>query len=132
MTGSSKRAVADTSVFIGLEANRFDPNEFTDYMWAISVVTLGELRVGVLRADGPEETARRLSTFQLAQRCEPLPIDEWVTDTWALLVSRLRAAGRKIPVNDSWIAATALARGLPIVTQDDDYHEVLGLEVIKL
>jgi hypothetical protein len=39
-------------------------------------------------------------------------VDEAVSEVWALLVSRLRAAGRRVPVNDSWIAATAIP-GLP-------------------
>jgi hypothetical protein len=37
-----------------------------------------------------------------------------------------------MPVNDSWIAATAIAHGMPVVTQDDDYAGVPGLEVIRL
>ncbi len=37
-----------------------------------------------------------------------------------------------MPVNDSWIAATAMAHGLPVVTQDDDYVDVPGLEVIRV
>ena len=44
----------------------------------------------------------------------------------------LRDAGRRLPGNDSWIAATALALGVPIVTQDDDYDVVDDLEVIKV
>jgi predicted nucleic acid-binding protein len=31
-----------------------------------------------------------------------------------------------------WIAATAIAHGLPVATQDDDYDEVPGLQVVKL
>jgi predicted nucleic acid-binding protein len=37
-----------------------------------------------------------------------------------------------MPVNDSWIAATALALDVPVVTQDDDYVEVEGLEVVRV
>ena len=37
-----------------------------------------------------------------------------------------------MPVNDSWIAATAIAHGLPVVTQDDDYADVPGLDVIRI
>ena len=95
-------------------------------------MTLGELRLGVLQARDPETSARRLSTYQLAQRFEPLAMDEQVSEAWALLVSRLRAAGRKAPINDSWIAATAISHGVPIVTQDSDYDAMPGLEVIKI
>lgn len=67
----------------------------------------------------------------VAFRCEPLPVDEQVSEAWALLVSRLRSSGAEAPINDTWIAATALALGVPVATQDNDYDEMPGLEVIK-
>jgi predicted nucleic acid-binding protein len=127
-----RRALADTSVFIGLETTRFDADRFAEYEWGVSVVTLGELRLGVLQASGPEASARRLSTYQLAQRFEPLPIDEAVSEVWALLVSQMRAANRRIPINDSWIAATAIAHNIPVVTQDNDYAGIPSAEVIVI
>jgi predicted nucleic acid-binding protein len=129
---TARRALADTSVLIGLEAARFDAGRFADFEWGILAVTLGELRLGVLQARDPEAASRRLSTYQLAQRFEPLAVDEAVSEAWALLVSRLRAAGRKAPVNDSWIAATAIAHGVPIVTQDADYDAMPDVQVIRI
>lgn len=126
-----RRALADTSIFIGLEATRFDTDRFADYDWGVSAVTLGELRLGVLQARDPDTAARRLSTYQIAERFEPIAVDEAVSDAWALLVSRLRAAGRKAPINDSWIAATAIAYRVPLVTQDADYDDMPGVDVIK-
>ena len=35
-------------------------------------------------------------------------------------------------MNDSWIAATAMTLGVPVVTQDDDYVEIEELPVIKV
>jgi len=83
---------------------------------------VGELRLGLLQASGHEAAARRRSTYQLAQRLEALPIYEAVSETWARLVSRLRAADRRIPINDSWIAATALVHNIPMT----------GVEVIEI
>jgi|GEM_PF-908799 len=99
---------------------------------AVATAALGELRLGVLQATDPESVSRRLSTYQLAQRFEALPVDESVSDAWALLVSRLRAEGRKAPINDSWIAATAIAYGIPVVTQDADYDAMPDVRVIKI
>jgi predicted nucleic acid-binding protein len=127
-----RRALADTSVFIGWESARLDVARFADFEWGISAITLGELRLGVLQARNPEAASRRLSTYQLAQRFEALTVDEAVSDAWALLVSRLRTSGRKVPINDSWIAATAIAHQVPIVTQDSDYDAMPGIEVIRL
>ena len=44
----------------------------------------------------------------------------------------MRDTGKRMPVNDSWIAATAMSLGVPVVTQDEDYVEVVGLEVIRV
>ena len=126
------RALADTSIFIGLENARIDAAGLDGYELGVSVVTLGELRLGVLQAADPERAARRLSSYQLAQRFDALPIDEQVSEAWALLVSRLRAGGRKAPINDSWIAATAMAHGVPVVTQDADYEAMPGVGVIRV
>lgn len=130
-----QRALADTSFFVGLEAGRVSKRALGDLDLGVSAVTLGELRLGVIQAAGrnePEVVARRLATYQLACRFDPLPIDENVGSAWALLVAQLRAQGRKAPINDTWIAATAIAHGLPIVTQDTDYAGMPGLEVMTI
>ena len=124
-------ALADTSLFIAVEQGRVlrapPPSQFH-----VSVVTVGELRLGVLSAPNSATGATRLRTLITALRADPLPVDEAVTDAWAELRAGLRTAGRKMPPNGSWVAATAIAHGLPVATQDDDYDEVPGLEVVKL
>jgi len=121
----------DTSVLIGMENRRFDLAALPRSAF-VSVVTVAELRLGVLAASSLEARTRRLATLRLAESLEPLPIDDAVADAWATLVARLRTAGRKAPVNDSWIAATAIARQLPVATQDDDFAEMPGVSVIRL
>ena len=80
----------------------------------------------------PRSRDRRLATFTGALALDPIPIDQHVAETWAGLRVALRDAGRRMPVNDSWIAATALSIGVPVVTQDDDYAGVPGLEVLRI
>lgn len=64
---------------------------------------------------------------------EPIPIDSAVAESWARLHVLLRDGRQRMPVNDSWIAATALAFDVPVVTQDDDYDvDVPGLSVIHV
>ena len=124
-------ALADTSVFIAREQGRALTAPPADDV-AVSVVTVGELHLGVLMAADVDRRALRLATLRLAEQLEPLPIDESVAQAWATLVARLRTAGRRMPISDSWIAATALARGMPVVTQDSDYDDVPGLRVVKV
>ncbi|MGH3646546.1 MAG: type II toxin-antitoxin system VapC family toxin [Micromonosporaceae bacterium] len=127
-----QRAIADTSVLIGVEAGRITGELLTEYEWAVSSITFGELELGVVRAADPESTARRLATLRLAQLFDPLPVDERVASAWALMVARLREAGRKAPINDTWIAATAVSHGVPLITQDTDYQQMPGLTVITV
>ena len=73
---------------------------------------------------------RRLGTLTAALALDPLPVDESVASAWARLRVELRDRGLRMPVNDSWIAATAIALGVAVVTQHDDYVELPGLAVI--
>jgi predicted nucleic acid-binding protein len=129
---TSEAALADTSVFIALETDRPLAVEALPGRLTVSAITIGELRAGVLAAGDPETVATRLDTLLWAMSCEPLPVDGAVADAWARLRIRLRDAGRRMPVNDSWIAATAIAHGIAVLTQDDDYDGVPGLTVIKV
>jgi predicted nucleic acid-binding protein len=111
----------DTSVFIARESGRALDKARLPERSAVSVVTVGELRWGVLMAVDDEVRSRRLDTLSGATRLDPVPIDETVAAAWALLHQRLKAAGTKMEINDSWIAATALAHRWPVVTQDDGF-----------
>lgn len=124
--------LVDTSVFVAMESGRRLKIDRMPSDVVISVVTVGELRVGVLAADDPSARAQRLATLMLAMSFESIAIDEHVAERWALLRIQLRAQGRSMPVNDSWIAATAVALGIPVLTQDADYEDVPGLDVIRV
>lgn len=129
---TSGRGLADTSVFIASESGRnLDPDVLPDEV-AVSIVTLGELRAGVLAAADVETRDRRLGTLLRALELRPLPVDDAVAEAWARLRIALRDHGLRMPVNDSWIAATAMALGVPVVTQDADYVEVPGLDVVHV
>lgn len=125
-------AVADTSLLIALESGRPLRDLALPDRLTVSVITVGELRAGVLAAGALDERDRRLATLSAAMALDPVPIDGAVADAWARLRLALRDAGRRMPVNDSWIAATAISLGVPIVTQDDDYDGAPGLDVIKV
>lgn len=124
--------LADTSVFVAHESGGALRAEALPDRLAVSVVTIGELRAGVLAARDLETRDRRLATLTAALALDPVPIDEEVAGAWARLRVTLRDLGLAMPGNDSWIAATAIALGVPVVTQDDDYVEVPGLRVIHV
>ena len=124
-------ALLDTSVFIGREQGRtaavLPPDAF------ISVVTLAELHIGVLNADDPEIRASRLETLTaIEQAFDALPIDTDVARAFARLVSQARRAGRKPPILDTLIAATAVVHELDLYTQDADFEGFRGLRVVRV
>jgi predicted nucleic acid-binding protein len=126
----------DTSVFIAREVER--PLGELPARVTVSVVTIGELELGVLSAVDAASRARRGDTLALARTAEPVPISESIISAWARLVVDCRAAGiqRTVKLVDALIAATAIDLGLPVVTQDDDYDQMASahraLHVLKV
>ena len=118
------RGLLDTSVFIARESGRpLDSSAIPDETY-VCVVTIAELRAGVLAAPDTSTRARRLATLEALSAVEPLPIDAAAAHEWARLRVRLAEEGRRAPVSDLWIAAVAAANDLAVVTQDDDYDSV--------
>ena len=126
------QALADTSVFIARESGRRLAEADLPEELAISVITIGQLRAGVLAAVDVATRHLRLATLTEALQLDAIPIDQQVAETWARLRLLLRDTGLRMPVNDSWIAATAMTLGVPLVTQDEKYVDVSGLSVIRL
>ncbi|MDE0657676.1 MAG: type II toxin-antitoxin system VapC family toxin [Acidimicrobiaceae bacterium] len=126
------RGLADTSVFIARETGRPILEGSLPEDIAVSVITIGELRAGVLAAADTLTRDRRLSTLQAALSLHPVPIDDAVASAWARLRIVLRDQSLSMPINDSWIAATAMALEVPVVTQDDDFPNVEELGVIRV
>lgn len=130
MTGPS-RAVADTSVFVAREAGR-PLGQLPDEV-AVSVITVGELELGVLRASDGAARARRLATLtQVRSAYELLPIDDLTASCYAALVDEAFRGGRRVKQNDAWIAATAMRHGAAVVTQDWDFGSFASVPVITV
>lgn len=125
--------VLDTSVFIAREAGRRLLDVPAGASTAVSVMTIAELRVGVLVATDSTSRALRLATLESATRDhEPLPVDAAVADHFARLVALLRDAGRSPRVIDTLIAATALAHDASVATQDSDFDGLPGVSVLRV
>ena len=123
----TSRGVLDTSVFIAAESGRGLTEELLPEQSAISVVTLAELQAGVLAARDTTTRARRLATLEAVSDVEVLDVDTASARVWARMRVELAEAGRRVNVNDLWIAASAASRSLPVVTQDDDFDAVEGI-----
>lgn len=124
----------DTSVFIAREsARRLDETRIPAKV-AVCVVTLAELQAGVLAAPDTSTRARRLATLDIVADIAPVPIDSGAARHWAHLRARLAETGRRVNVNDLWIASAAVAQGMVVVTRDDDFDPLveLGVQIVKV
>lgn len=131
----STEVLADTSVFIARETGREVRTDSSNWDIRVCPVTLAELKAGVLAAKDKGDRLRRLNTVELASEIPLLVIDHWVADEWAALRIWLADSGRRLDVNDLWIAATAIRYDVPVITQDNDFFVVAGvrgLEVIQV
>ena len=99
----------------------------------MSVVTLAELELGVLVARDPDTRAVRLATLtRVREEIAGLPADERVASAYARLAAGELEAGRKPRVHDTWIAATALAHGAEVWTQDGDFTSFAAVDVVRV
>jgi hypothetical protein len=120
--------VLDTSIFIAHESGRrLDASVFPDEV-ATTVVTVAELNLGVLAAAASADVrAQRLATLDAIADIVAFPVDDSAARMWARLRIHLAETGRRVRINDLWIAAIAACRGLPVVTQDDDFDPLDGV-----
>lgn len=126
------QAVLDTSVLIARENGRpLDSGTLPDEL-AVSIVTVAELHVGVHLARDIETRARRLGTLADLVDVEVLYVDDDVATQWSVMRATLGERRRKVNVNDLWIAATALAHGIPVVTQDADFDALDGIGGLRV
>jgi len=132
------RYLLDTCVLSESRRKPVDKNlekwlmEAPDEALFISILTLGEIRYGIEKL---KDEKRRI---QLALWLEHeltswfgsrvLSLDAEIADQWGCL----RARHRTLPAIDSLLAATALTRGLTIVTRNTiDFAGIDGLKVLN-
>jgi tRNA(fMet)-specific endonuclease VapC len=96
------------------------------HVLAVSFMTVAELYEGARRAAWG---ASRLGALEAAlRRYVVLPFDIDVCRRWADV--RVARRLQPISVDDAWIAATALAHGIPLVTHNPvDFRDIPGLSV---
>ena len=90
----------------------------------LSVIAWGEFAEGFAEIEENGLMAFR-NSFEI------LPIDEPTAWQYSRIVRVLRSRGQLIGSNDLWIAATALAHGMPLVTRNAaEFGKIPGLGVI--
>jgi predicted nucleic acid-binding protein len=94
---------------------------------AISIVTCGEVFEGLLSiATAPQQVAQFTAFVNTIDILVP---DLDVAHHYAKIRAELRSRGLLIADNDLWIAATALANDLTLVTRDQHFARVSDLKL---
>ena len=92
---------------------------------AIPVIVLGEFRYGIAQSKHRSAyeawLGSQLSSFDI------LSVTEETTVAYAALRVALKRSGRPIP-DDAWIAALALQHRLSVLSRDEHFDVVPGLE----
>lgn len=118
--------LADTSVFVAAEQRR-QIGEPPAGDSRVSVATLTELIVAARRAADEPLRILHETTLARARAFVALPYDEPVAEQLGELLATARSAGRRAGAMDAIIAATALAHGLCVWTQDEDFDVLVEL-----
>ncbi len=100
----------------------------------LSVISIAEVRRGILRLPAGK---RRTSLSDWSERLRQgfsgrvLPIGESVALRWAEISARAEKSGRPGSFADGLIAATALDRGLTLVTRNVTDFEPFGVSLLN-
>ena len=95
---------------------------------ALPVTVLGEYRYGLLSSRKRVRLEEWLD--ELLGEIRVLEATPRTAAGYAQVRHQLRAAGTPIPENDVWIAAAAIEHRLPLVSRDQHFKAVKGLDVL--
>lgn len=124
--------ILDTNAYVAFKRGTEEAVEMLRLASEIVVpaVVLGELLAGFAAGSREAENRRELAQFLDSPRVRVAAVDSTTGSWYARVFAALRRAGRPIPANDLWIAATALQNALPLFTYDRHFESVDGLAVV--
>jgi tRNA(fMet)-specific endonuclease VapC len=96
---------------------------------AVPVVVLGEYRYGIQQSRARQRYEQWLTEMVCDYRV--LDIDEDTAISYAAIRTELKKAGTPIPSNDVWIAALCRQHSLSVISRDQHFDLVRGIERIS-
>ncbi len=98
---------------------------------SISIVSIGELYAGFVSGTREQRNRQLLNDFLKSSGVRVLPVLNATAEAYAQILKVTRAAGRPIPTNDIWIAATAIEHSLPLFTYDRHFVDIPQLRAVS-
>jgi predicted nucleic acid-binding protein len=95
-------------------------------------IVVGELTYGFLRGSRQAFNERKLKEILAGLQIEIISVNAEVGRKYALICRALEKKGRRIPVNDAWIAACCMEVGGTLLTRDRHFEQVDQIDAMVL
>ena len=95
-------------------------------------IVLGELSYGFMKGSRRDLNEKKLRQIISRLKIEIVTVDEHVARKYATIYVSLVTKGRKIPINDVWIAACCMETGGTLLTRDKHFAFIDQIEAIIL
>lgn len=105
--------------------------EFGEYLYIPSVV-IGELSYGFMKGRRREWNERKLNDIIEMLHIMVIDVTKSVASKYGLIYLDLVNKGRKIPLNDVWIAACCMEVGGTLLTRDRHFENVAQIDKMML
>lgn len=128
---SGEKFLVDTNVIIRFfkgETELFNLFDNLENIF-VSSVSVGELMYGAELSARSDFNRENYFCF-----CESLNVivpDLEISKMYGKIKKQLKYGRHPIPENDIWIAATAAAVNLTLITADSDFETISGLRIVK-
>jgi len=129
LTSPTGRYLLDTNIIIALLVSDKSVKEHLISIEEVFLpsIAIGELYYGAYRSSRRDENIKRID--KLVKGNTILVCNARIAQEYGLIKSRLSEKGRPIPENDIWIAALASSNNLIVVTRDEHFKHVEGLQI---
>jgi predicted nucleic acid-binding protein len=102
----------------------------------ISAITIGEIKKGIVKIESSQpKKCQKLNEWlgRLMERFETrtIALDRKILIEWGVICGNFEKSGRKMPVIDSLIAATAITNQLTLVTRNENDFDGIDVPIFN-
>lgn len=128
-----RKILLDTNAYSALAVGNGDVLEEIEkaHQVIMSPICIGELVAGFIKGSKEAKNRSMLAKFLEQPTIYVAPITSETAEWYAIIFSRLQKNGAPIPINDVWIAAQSQEHGAQLITQDQHFQTVPGLNIWK-